>query len=171
MRVVGYVRESADPTNGRTAFAQQEELRRHVGEHGLHLVSICQDVRVPGRPLARDGYLSLLGVIASGAADAVLLPGVATLSSDQVVQEIMLWDLRARGIRVLTTDADEISLIGDGDPGAARMMIRDILERVGEHARTLGAHRIDPPTVLPDGDVMVHIIAADEAEESSGDDG
>lgn len=166
MRVVGYVRESADPSDTRSAYAQQEELRRHSGESGLNLVSICQDARVAGHPLARDGYLSLLGVVASGAVDAVLLPGLGTLSSDQVVQEIMLWDLRARGIQVLTTESNELPLLEEGDPGVTRMFIRDVLERVGEHARGLGAHRIDPPSVLPGGDVMVHILAADEAEHS-----
>jgi hypothetical protein len=44
------------------------------------------------------------------------------------------------------------------------MLIRDVLERVGEHARSIGAHRLEPPGILPDGDVMIHIITADTAE-------
>jgi len=168
VRVVGYVRESPDPSDGRSAFAQQEEIRRHAATHGLCVVAWCQDLR--GATPGRDGYLSLLGVVASGAVDAVLLPGMATLSSDQIVQEIMIWDLVGRGIRVISTlEADRTLLGAEADPGAARMMIRDVLTRVGEHARSLGAHRIQPPSILPDGDVLVHIIRADEAEISLRD--
>jgi hypothetical protein len=87
------------------------------------------------------------------------------LSSDQIVQEIMLWDLRGRGVRVISTDPSDLLLLdADERPGSSRMLIRDVLERVGEHARSIGAHRLEPPGILPDGDVMIHIITADTAE-------
>jgi len=171
VRVVGYVRESADPSAGRSAFEQQEVIRRHAAEQGHALVSMCQDARTPGEALGRNGYLGLLGVVASGAVDGVLVAGISALSSDQIVQEIMLWDLRGRGIRVMSADPADADLLDAADgPGPTRMVIRDVLERVGEHARSLGSHRLDPPAILPDGDVMIHILAADraEAEESAG---
>ncbi|MEX1208844.1 MAG: recombinase family protein [Acidimicrobiia bacterium] len=171
MRVVGYVRESADPSAGHSAFEQQEAIRRHALEHGLSIVAVCLDARVAGEALGRDGYLGLLGVIASGAADAVIVPGVSVLSSDQIVQEIMLWDLRGRGVLVISTDPADLPLLDAAEgPGPSRMIIRDVLERVGEHARSIGAHRIDPPGILPDGDVMIHIITADTAEDSTAGD-
>jgi DNA invertase Pin-like site-specific DNA recombinase len=101
---VGYVRESADPSAGHSAFEQQELIRRHALEHGHSIVAVCLDARAAGEALGRDGYLGLLGVIASGATDAVIVPGLSVLSSDQIVQEIMLWDLRGRGVRVISTD-------------------------------------------------------------------
>lgn len=162
MRVVGYVRESPDPSDGRSGFAQQEEIRRYAATHGLSVVAVCQDLR---GSTDRDGYLSLLGVVAAGGADAVLLPGIATLSGDQIVQEIMIWDLLGRGIRVISTTEQDAAFLGaDTDPGAARMLIRDVLTRVGEHARSIGARRIDPPSILPDGDVLIHILDADALE-------
>lgn len=164
MRVVGYVRESPDPSDGRSGFAQQEEIRRYAASHGLAVMAVCQDLR---GSTDRDGYLSLLGVVAAGGVDAVLLPGIVTLSADQIVQEIMIWDLLGRGIRVISTSAADAALLGiDADPGVARMLIRDVLARVGEHARTIGARRIDRPSILPDGDVLIHILEADAAEES-----
>jgi hypothetical protein len=164
VRVVGYVRESADPSAGRSAFEQQETIRRHAVEHGHALVAVCQDARSPGEALGRDGYLGLLGVIASGAIDAVLLPGVAVLSSDQIVQEIMLWDLRSRGVRIISTDDSDVTLLdSEAEPGPSRMLIRDVLQRVGEHARYLNALGVDLPGLPHNGDVMIHIIA-DEAE-------
>ena len=170
MRVVGYVRESADPSAGRSAFEQQEEIRRHAAEQGHALVAMCQDARTPGEALGRDGYLGLLGVVASGAVDGVLVAGIGSLSSDQIVQEIMLWDLHARGVRVISADPADLALLDAAEePGPARMLIRDVLQRVGEHARALGSHRLDPPAVLPDGDVMIHILDADHAEASAED--
>lgn len=167
MRVVGYVRESSDPSDSRAAFSQQEELRRHAAEHGHRLVAVCQDLRNPGQSPNRDGYLSLLGVVASGGVDAVLVPGIATFSSDAIVQEIILWDLRGRGVRVISTDEADLDLLDrETIPEASRLVIRDVLERVGEHATGLGAHRIDPPGILPDGDVLVHIIDADTAAQA-----
>ena len=44
VRIAGYVRESADPSADRPAFAQQEELRRYAVEHGHDLVAVT-DVR------------------------------------------------------------------------------------------------------------------------------
>lgn len=163
MRIVGYVREPAD--GSRPAYTQQEELRRHASDHGDQLVSVCIDPHLPGRPPARDGYLGVLGVVASGAVDAVLVPGVETLSSDQIVQEIMIWDLQARGIRVVSTDPSDQPLLDRTEPpSASRMLIRDVLDRVGDHARTLRSRQPDSPSPLPDADVLVHIIEADQGE-------
>lgn len=165
MRVVGYVRESADPTQGRSGFAQQEELRRHAAASGHILVAVCQDLRTPGEPTTRDGYLALLGIVAAGRVDAVLVAGLGAFSSDQVVQEIILWDLRQRGLPVLSTDpADHALLDEHDDPGPTRMVIRDVLARVGEHVRTLGKNRPIIRDELLDADVLVHIIHADQAE-------
>lgn len=174
MRVVGYIRESPDPSDGRSAFGQQEILRRFATEHGHDLVAICQDLRITGSATGRDGYLSLLGVVASGGVDAVLVPSIATFSSDAIVQEVMLWDLHSRGVRVVSTDPVDLRVLDEETvPEPSRLVIRDVLERVGEHARGIGAHRIDPPEIVPGGDVLVHIIEteADHQPEGAGGSG
>ena len=170
MRVVGYVRESAGPDEARPAFAQQEEIRRWAADHGHDLVSVCQDRRGDGHhPLDRDGYLAMLGTLSSGGIDAVVVPGVATLSDDQIVQEILLWDLRARGARVLSTEAADAEIVGDREPGATRMLIRDVLARIEEHARTLGRHPLGRSRPIGGAEVVVELLAAiattDDAEE------
>ncbi len=161
MRVVAYVREAADPAGDRPAFAQQEEIRRFAAAHGLQVVALCQDVRSPGRALGREGYLSLLGVLASGNAEAVLLPGVATLSSDLVVQEIMLWDLRSRGVRVLSTDPADLDILSALPPEADRQFVRHVLARVAEHGALAAATpAAAPPPRSPDDDgVVVSLVA------------
>jgi len=164
VRVVGYIRESADPSDGRSAFSQQEELRRHAGEQGHLLVAICQDLRNPGQPSRRDGYLSLLGVIAAGGVDAVLVPGVATFSPDAIVQEIMLWDLKHRGARVVSTVRTDMSLLDPHvAPEPSRVLIRDVLHRVAEHTNGIKPQRDSQlaDQELPERDVLVHIVHAD----------
>ncbi len=166
MRVVGYVRESADPSVGRSAFGQQEEIRRHSNEQGHQLVALCQDLRSPGQPPSRDGYISLLGVIAAGGVEAVLVPGVATFSSDAIVQEIILWDLRERGVRVVSTEQADLQLLDPlAAPEPSRMLIRDVLERVGEHTGGVGPERAGTSNPPADGDVLVRIIQADTHEQ------
>lgn len=163
MRVVAYVREAADPAGDRTAFAQQEEIRRFAAAHGLQVVALCQDIRSPGRALGREGYLSLLGVIASGHAEAVLLPGVATLSSDLVVQEIMLWDLRSRGARVLSTDAADLEALSAAPAGANRQFVRHVLARVAEHGALAAATPAAAPVPpVPSDGVVVSLVSAED---------
>jgi len=160
VRIVGYVRESPDPTAGDPGFAQQEEIRRYAARHGHALVAVCQDARTPGYPLGRDGFRSLLGVIAAGGAEAVVVAGLEALSADQIVQEIMLWDLRSRRVRVLSTDQADLPVL-DGDPGPARTLIRDVLARVAEHAEALRLHASEPAGVPDDDGVVVHLDRAE----------
>lgn len=158
MRVVAYVRESADPAEERPAFAQQEELRRYAATHGLDVLAVCQDVPRPGLPAGREGYRSLLDILAAGRAEAVLLPGVATLSADLVVQEIMLWDLRARSSRVLSTDPADLDVLGPAPADATRRFVRDVLARVAEHRAALA--RAVPG---PDDGVVVDLVPSAES--------
>jgi DNA invertase Pin-like site-specific DNA recombinase len=149
VRIAGYVRESADPSADRPAFAQQEELRRYAVDHGHDLVAVCRDVREPGHALGRAGYRSLLGVIASGSVDTVLVPGLETLADDEIVQEIMLWDLRSRQVRVLSTRPQDEAILDGGDPGPSRMVIRDVLARVAEYGRLAAAVPVEAPAAAP----------------------
>lgn len=170
MRVVAYVREAADPAGDRTAFAQQEEIRRFAAAHGLQVVALCQDVRSPGRTLGREGYLSLLGVIASGHPEGVLLPGLATLSSDLVVQEIMLWDLRSRGARVLSTEAADVDALSAAPADANRQFVRHVLARVAEHGALAAANpaAAPAPPVADDDGVVVSLMSPDDPPPPAG---
>lgn len=161
MRVVGYVRESSGAEDARPAFAQQEEIRRWVADRGHQLVSVCQDRSGDGHhPLDRHGYLAVLGTTASGGIDAVVVAGVETLSDDHIVQEILLWDLQARGIRVVSTREDDAAVIGGEEPGATRMLIRDVLARIEEHARMLAEHPATRTRPVGGAEVVVELLAA-----------
>lgn len=156
MRVVGYVRETADHEDTRPAFVQQEEIRRWTAANGHELVAVCRDSRPPEGAPGRAGYLALLGVVGSGSVDGVVLPGIATLSPDQIVQEILLWDLRSRGVRVVSTAPEDADVMGAEPPGPTRMLIRDVLGRVAEHADILGRRDLGRPP--GPADVVVELL-------------
>jgi hypothetical protein len=162
VRLVGYIRESGDPSEGVPAFAQHEELRRHAAAEGHHLVAVCSDSRPAGNEPAREGYRSLLGVIASGSVSGVIVPGLETLSSDTIVQEILLWDLRSRGITVLSTRPNDLDILSAEVTAPSRLFIRDVLTRVAEHGEFLSATAPPrAPAIEPDADdedVVVHLI-------------
>jgi DNA invertase Pin-like site-specific DNA recombinase len=162
MRVVAYIRESTDPAEDRPAFAQQEEIRRYAGGNGLDVVAICQDVPRPGLPLGREGYRSLLGIIASGNVEAVLLPGLATLSADVVLQEVMLRDLQRRGAPVISTEATDADLLSPSPADATRRFVRDVLARVDEYRASLGppAPPVGAASAVGDDGVVVQLVPA-----------
>ena len=89
--------------------------------------------------------------------DAVVVPGIETLSSDQIVQEIMLWDLLSRGVRVLSTHDDDLAVLDGQDPGPTRMLIRDVLTRVEEHADRMADRAMERPE--GGADVVIELLA------------
>ena len=176
MRVVGYIRETGSPADGESAFAQHEELRRHASVEGHQLVAVCSDARDAGPERDREGYRSLLGVIAAGSVDGVLVPGLDTLSSDAIVQEIMLWDLRSRGVTVVSTRRDDAEILATGAAAPSRLFIREVLTRVAEHGTLVSSTRPSPPPGAGrdegSDDVVVHLIrpgrATADPDSSSG---
>ena len=133
MRVVGYIRESPDPQEGEAGFAQAERIRRWVNDNGHRLVAVCQDVRALGHSLGREGFQALVGIVAAGRVDAVVVPTLETFSPDKVIQEVMVWDLRRRDISVLSTAEDELPLLEDPSVDQIRMLVRDVLAKADRH--------------------------------------
>jgi hypothetical protein len=84
----------------------------------------------------------MIGVIATGEAEAVLVPSLDALSPDKVTQEIMLWDLRARNIAVLSAAETDLELLSDPPPDSLRILIRDVLAKVVDHVGMVGAGAI-----------------------------
>ncbi len=170
MRVVGYVRDTPDPSEAEPAFAQAERVRRWIKDSGHQLVAICQDVRTAGRTLGRDGYRAMIGVLSTGEAEAVLVPSLDALSPDKVTQEIMLWDLRARNIAVLSATETDLELLADPSPDSLRILIRDVLAKVVDHVDMVGTGALplsEPQTPsLPASDETDEIALEADHDES-----
>ncbi|MFQ5554879.1 MAG: recombinase family protein [Acidimicrobiia bacterium] len=175
MRVVGYVRDAAGPAESEPAFSQAERIRRWVHDTGHQLVAICQDVRTPGHSLGRDGYKALLGIVGAedAEAEAVIVPDLTVLSPDKVTQEVMLWDLRSRGVAVLSVDEDDQTALTNPPSEQIRMIVRDVLAKVALHTELLGTGRptrvfsMDPDGDEADSDVIIELIPPDHDQTRS----
>lgn len=164
MRVVGYVRELFSPEDADPAFVQGEAIRGWVRKTGHNLISVCQDIRQEGHGLGREGFQALLGIIAGNGADGVVVPSLDTLSPNLMTQEIMIWDLRRRGVAVMSIDdADHELLL---TPTRERLLLRDLLaglEDYYEWAKPLAAED-DAEDRSDEGDeVVVELIPASDA--------
>jgi len=143
MRVVAYIRETSSPEEGEPSFAQSERIRSWARTAGHELIAVCQDVRQDGHQIGRNGYRTLLSIIAAGSVDAVVVASLACLSLDLVVQEVMLWDLQRRQVTLLTANPDEVRVLTDPPPN--RAMVRHVLTRVDELAAWT---RLPSPPIL-----------------------
>jgi len=133
MRVVGYVREGPGTADSDTAYAQTERIRRWVADAGHSLIAVCRDTRSSVEPLGRNGYRALLGIARNGDAEAVVVADLGVLSSDKVVQEIMLHDLAGSGVTVVpVTEEDQLAL-QDAAKDHTRLVTRDVLAKVDEY--------------------------------------
>ena len=163
MQVVGYIREAS--ADSEPAFAQSEQIRRWIGESGHRLVSLCQDVRSPGHSVGREGLQSIVGIVSAGQVDAVVVPSLLTFSQDKVSQEVIMWELRAHGVMVLSTDSEDIPQLADPPADQVRLIIRDVLAK---SARFEEIMRLPTPEVEPDDthvdearDVVIELIPPD----------
>jgi hypothetical protein len=170
VRVVGYVREATGVETGQPAFAQSEKIRRWAANTGHQLVAICQDVRTPGRALGREGFRAMVGIVAAGQADGVIVPDLSALSTDKITQEVVIWDLRRREVAVLSADDDESEQLADPPRDQLRLIVRDVLAKATRHEESLAFLRELPQTqpepviTLEDSsDVIVELIPAPRA--------
>jgi DNA invertase Pin-like site-specific DNA recombinase len=131
MRVVGYVRELFAPEDADPAFVQGEAIRAWVRKTGHNLISVCQDVRQEGHVLGREGYQALLGIVAGKGVDGVVVPSLDSFSPDLMTQEIIVWDLRRRGVTVLSIDERDHQLLMT--PTKERLLLRDVLARLEDY--------------------------------------
>lgn len=165
MRVIGYVRDAPGPDNGTTLFGQSEAIRRWVTHNRCKLVAVCQDAQTGDETSERDGFRALLGIVATGQVDAVVIPSVNVLSPDLMVQEIMLWDLRHRGINVISADEADLAALSHPAISPARMLIRDVLEKQQRYRADV--EPLDEPAPSGeldlDGDVLIELIPHPEA--------
>ena len=150
MRVVGYVRDASAASDEPPAFAQGEDIRRWVAAHGHRLIATCQDVAQPGHELGRDGYKALVGIVRSGQADAVLVSSLTTLSPDKVTQEVMIWELRSRGVSVLSTEEADLVELSDEPTEQIRLIVRTVLAKAEAHLE-LVADVHGPGDLAPEG--------------------
>ncbi len=158
MRVVGYVRDAVDPHEGEPSFSQSEKIRRWTTDNGHQLVSVCQDLRTPGHELGREGLRALVGIVDAGQVDAVVVSTLSAFSPDKVAQEVMIHDLRSRGVAVMVAEEGEQDLLEDPSPDQIRLLIRDVLEKARRHRELVGLAGATPADEEADADEPAEVI-------------
>lgn len=156
MRVIGYVRDAPGPDSGDTVFVQSERIRRWVAHNRCQLVAVCQDTLGGSAADDRDGYRALLGIISAGHVDTVLIPELAVLSADLMVQEIMLHDLRVRGVNVISADENDLPALADPATDPGRLLIRDVLTKQQAYRNRFS--EVADEIIDTDQDVMIELI-------------
>jgi hypothetical protein len=78
-------------------------------------------------------------IVASGAAEAVVVPNLDTFSPDKIVQEIMVRDLRSRGAVVISALESDHRNLENPTPDRVRTLVRDVLTRLDEHEARFAA--------------------------------
>ena len=150
MRIAGYVREVPGPSGSDTAFAQSERIRRWTKDTGNELVTMCQDHRLAASPADRPGFKALLDVVRNGNADSVVVASLESFSSDKMMQEIMITDIRNADVTVIATDSDDLEALQDGGDDHARIVVRDIVARVNEYREAFGLSGSETPSIAGD---------------------
>ena len=138
MRIAGYAREAMGRQPGQSTFAQGERIRRWALDSGNDLIAVCQDHSGTSSPADRPGYRALIEIIRAGQADAVVVSTLDAFSPDKVMQEIMLADIRAAGATVISTDEDDLALLASAQEDHARLVVRDVVAKVGDYRQAFG---------------------------------
>jgi DNA invertase Pin-like site-specific DNA recombinase len=147
MNIAGYVRQTPGRTDPDTAFAQSERIRRWVLDTSNELIAICQDHHAASAPMDRPGFKALLDIARSGGADAVVVANLSALSPDKMTQEIMIQDLRTAGATIIATEPEDVIALRGAENDHARMLVRDVLSRIGEYRSAFGLSRDVEPSV------------------------
>lgn len=161
MNIAGYVRDFPGREDSDSAFAQSERIRRWALDTGNTVVAMCQD-HAAADPSARPGYRALVDVARSGSADAIVLARLDALSSDVIMQEIMLADLRRLGVTVIATAAEDAAVLMTSDEDHARLVVRDVVAKLAVYQESYGVPGIDTPSVDPAP--LSDAIADDDAQ-------
>lgn len=131
MRAVSYLRVSGRGQVAGDGFPRQREaIETYAKGAGLELVAEYRDEGVSGtNELAdREGLAALLDRIESNGVRVVLVERADRIARDLMVGEVILSQLRERGVRVL--DSSGVDLADDSDP--TRKLIRQVLGAVAE---------------------------------------
>ena len=80
------------------------------------------------------------------------------LSPDKVTQEIMLWDLRRRDVRVVSTTEADVPGLEDPPSDSTRLLLRDVLAKIGEYLEHIDG-------IGPTGTAMATVLRVDESSD------
>lgn len=144
MKIAGYIRVSgAGQVDKDGPVRQAEKISAFCAEHGLVQMTAVQDLAVTGRMdgLDRPGFAGFLTTFddkqtVASTVQAVVVERNDRWARDLVVSELMLKELRARGLKLFFCDQGLVDQGDDsGDP--TKTLIRQILSALAEWDRSM----------------------------------
>src|SRR5690349_9352258 len=138
MKVVSYIRVSSrGQIDGDGPERQRESIQRFCGAHGLQLVcEAFEQVSGTIEGLAREAFSEMIEMIdkrkQSDPIHAVVVERMDRLARDLMVSEILLSELRKRGIKVFCVDQGTLTDMASNDGDPTRKLLRQMLGAIAE---------------------------------------
>jgi DNA invertase Pin-like site-specific DNA recombinase len=134
-RAIGYIRVSTqEQTTGYGLDVQEADVRRYCRDHGLRLIDVERDAGESGSNglTERLGLSAALARLERGDASALVVPNLARLARDLLLQETTMERLRAAGVEVRSVAEPDI----DSDD-ATRVLVRQLLGAIAQYERAV----------------------------------
>jgi len=138
IKAVSYLRVSgAGQIDGDGFTRQRASIAKRAKSLGMVIVDEYEDAGVSGTNEMDDrpGLSALLDRIDSNGVRVVLVENASRLARDLMVQEIILQELRKRGVQVIEADGGNDLTVGSNDPTAT--LIRQVLGAVSQFEKSV----------------------------------
>lgn len=140
---VSYLRVSGKGQVSGDGFPRQRAaIAQFAKQHRISMLEEFTDEDVSGTKEleARTGLAALLDRLESNDVDAVLIENASRIARDLLISEVIIGQLRDRGVRVVAADSGQ-DLTADGDD-PTRTLIRQVLGAVAEFEKTVLVSRL-----------------------------
>jgi DNA invertase Pin-like site-specific DNA recombinase len=140
MRVIGYIRVSSKgQMDGDGPQRQLDAIQKFNQAHNLSMGQYIMEDGVSGtvEAMNRDGFADMIVMIERESTtmhpiQAVVVERMDRLARDLMVSEILLTELRKRGIKVFATDQGALIDIANDEGDPTRKLIRQIIAALAE---------------------------------------
>lgn len=150
MRALAYLRVPTGAADADSLYGQREAVRAWARRTGATILATFEDDEDDDRP----GLRALVRTL-SDEVDVVAVAHLGALSSDTVVQEIMIDVLRRTGAGVVSTAPGDQRHLEHAGTEATRQVVRTVLHRRRAVEALLGT---EPDVVEPEPDLVLEIV-------------
>ncbi len=137
-KAFAYLRVSGKGQVEGDGFTRQlEAIRKYAKEQGIRIVRVFREEGVSGtKDLGdRPAFVEMMTALHADGVDLVLIEKLDRLARDQVVQELILRDLRKHGFDLIPVM--EPDLVQDDPSNPTRTLIRQIMGAVAQYEKSL----------------------------------
>lgn len=135
MKIVGYIRVSSKgQMEGDGPARQSEAIKKFCSAHNLELQTTFTEQGVSGtvEGMEREAFSNMVVFAANFGTQAVVVERLDRLARDLMVSEILLKELRTRGIKVFAADQGALIDMANNEGDPTRKLIRQIIGALAE---------------------------------------